>query len=188
MRWESSTFVRGRATTNIAWATDLATVQDFNDFAQTVINEFDSVWRPTLETDITLASVGWETATLSGEVQAGLAGGRNGNAPPTNCAALLSFQASLKGPRNRGRCFVPGMLTEGEIDEAGVLTPARQGQLTAMFDTFFTDLDDLPDIVGQAIAQSSYPGQSSPPQNPWPTVTQRGVQAVIGTQRRRIRR
>lgn len=185
--WEGAIFAKGGASTSLAFNTDLNGAGAIDIFMEAIKDAWGAQLRPVTDQDITLASLLWETQTLSGEHFVGLAGGGGITGPPSNCALITSYKAAFKGPRNRGRNFWPGMLTEGSVDEGGAVLPSFLTPLALRFDNFFDLVLAHPGVLAQTIAQSSTPGQATPPNHPWPQVINRTLQPKIGTQRRRVR-
>lgn len=187
MIWEGGIFATGGASTSLAFNTDLNGALAIDGFMDVIKDAWDAQLRAVTDQDITLATLQWETATLSGEHFCGLAGGGGITGPPSNCALLASYKAAFKGPRNRGRNYWPGLLTEGSVDEGGVVLTATLTSLALRFDNFWGLVEAHPNVLGQVIAQSTTPGQQTPPNHPWPIVLTRTLQPKIGTQRRRVR-
>jgi len=186
--WESANFASGGGTTNLAWRTEAEDQVDAQAAAEGVRQAWQTHLRGVMDTDITLVEVQWETESFSGSAPSNLPGLSNLVCPPPNSALLATYQAAGKGRRNRGRNFWPGCVSETSVDERGVVTPAVVNAFTVALDAFFVAALALPYILGQSIAQSTTPGQATPPINPWPVVTTRVVQPVMATQRRRLRR
>lgn len=187
MIWESANFATGGGTTSLAFNTDLNGGAQIDAFMQEIQDQWSAELRPLVDNDYTLAMLRWETETLSGEHQVNLAGGASTTGLPSNSAAICSYKAAEKGPRNRGRNFWPGMLSEAAVDERGVIGTGTVSALQIALDDFFTAVLAFPDVLSQSIAQTTTPGQQSPPNHPWPQVITRTIQPIIGTQRRRVR-
>jgi hypothetical protein len=187
MIWESANFASGNGATVIGLELGLASPENARLAAEQVVEAFDTVMQPAFDVDYTLATVHYETDTLSGDVSAGLAGGGSITGPSSNCTLLTSYYSQFKGRRNRGRNYWPGLLTEGAIDERGVVLTGTLATLTTMFDNFWDVVVDGTLVTNQCIAQSVVPGSVTPPIVPWPRVANRVIQPIIGTQRRRVR-
>jgi len=103
---------------------------------------------------------------------------------PQNCALLVRKNTTLGGRRNRGRFFVPGMLTEGGVNNVGVITTSDRGAYQGGFDAFLAYLNTQTPILPMFILHNSQ-GISEPPD---PTaVNSLTVDVTIATQRRRLR-
>jgi hypothetical protein len=108
---------------------------------------------------------------------------------PPQIAMVVRKTSSLVGRRNRGRFYVPAMLTDSAIDDAGVLIPATVTSMQALFNTFLTGLaapaTALEAQLALAIVHTPPKnGTATPPPN---RVQSLAVQALTATQRRRIR-
>jgi hypothetical protein len=188
MLWESDNFTTGQGATVFGLELTSAVFENAQAAAEQVVDAFDTVMQPAFDQDYTLTEVRWEGYSQSGAVPAGLAGGGGITGPPSNCALLTSYYSAFKGRRHRGRNYWPALLTEGAVDEGGVVLPGTVTTLTTMFDNFWNVVVDGTNVTNQCIAQSNTPGQATPPIVPWPRVVSRVVQGKIGTQRRRVRR
>ncbi len=185
--WESGNFASGSGATVFGLELDPLTESTIAAVAAAIPSIWSTHLRPTTDSDYTLASVRYETDTLSGEVVASLAGGGSVTGPPSNTALLCSYFSIFKGRRNRGRNYWPGLLGETQVDERGTIVPARVTSAQNDIDAFFAAIIARPEVVNQCISQSATPGAVTPPIIPWPRVATRVVQPVIGTQRRRVR-
>lgn len=108
---------------------------------------------------------------------------------PPQVAMVVRKTSSLLGRRFKGRLYVPGMLADGTVDDAGVILPAGVTQFQTAFNTFFTLLSTPATAAEAQIALSivhSPPksGVATPPPN---RVLALSVQSLTATQRRRIR-
>jgi hypothetical protein len=106
---------------------------------------------------------------------------------PQNCALLVDKTSALGGKKNRGRMFVPGGITEGDVSATGVLAASYRSALQGRFDDFLEGLEN-----GQFTISTPTPmvilHNSGAGATPAPTpVIALGVQATISTQRRRLR-
>lgn len=186
--WESANFASGGGTTTLGFYTDANGAGE----ADSIVNDFGDAWttrlRATTDTDVTLATIRWETETLSGDVFKGQAGTAGHTSPSPNTSVLVSYAAAEKGPRNRGRSYWPGLIGEGNIDERGVIAPTIALAIQTAVTLFFADCLAVPDVLSQNIPQTQYPGQATPPNIPWPQVLTQSVQPLVATQRRRLRR
>lgn len=186
--YETANFASGGGTTTLGWQVGEISLEQYVTLAEGVVTAWNDNMKAGVDGDITLASVQWESADLSGEVPAGLAGTASVTGPPPNAALLCTYSAIGKGPRNRGRSYWPGMVAENAVDERGVITPVNVTNLQTRIDDFFTDVLAVDGVLYQSIAQSITPQSETPPILPWPQVFSRVVQPVMATQRRRMRR
>ena len=186
--WESANFASGGGTTNLGWEISATTEVAVLDAVEAIIQAWNVEMRPGTDSDITLVSVAWETATISGDVAANLPGTSNLVCPPPNAATLVTYNALGKGPRNRGRNYWPGLVSETSVDERGVITPGVVTALQTRIDAFFAAALAPIEVTAQAIAQSVTDSTVTAPIVPWPQVRGRTVQPIMATQRRRLRR
>lgn len=185
--WESANFASGGGSTTLGFNMTSLAEPDLGALGTEISDVWQARFRALTDSDWTLERIRLEDATRSVEVPVVLAGTLSAVAPPPNTSVLFSYKAIGKGPRNRGRSYWPGLVAEGAIDERGVINPAAIPPLVTAMNNFFTDIEALDGVTSHAIAQSSYPGQASPPQDPWPSVVTRTVGALVATQRRRLR-
>lgn len=188
MVWESANFASGAGTSTFGLYTDANGATALNAIATGISQAWQASLRALTDSDITLDFIRWETDNFSGEVSVALAGSAAVNSPPPNAATLITYKAAEKGPRNRGRNFWPGLVSEGDVDERGIINNTRVAAILTEVNDFFEAVEAIPDVLGQYIVQSSTPGQATPPNLPWPQVIERGVSPLMATQRRRLRR
>lgn len=120
----------------------------------------------------------------SGSVDSDLApapGTRSGSYPPTAMSAIARKVTAQFGRRGRGRMFLPGVVTESEVDQDGTIVVARRTTLNAALAAFLTDLEDITLGVGGAVLL-----HSSAPADPDP-LTGLVVSDLVGWIRGRIR-
>lgn len=186
--WESANFASGGGTTSLGIYANSNGAQDL----QTIVEGVRDAWldniRAITDTDVTLDEVRWESQNFSGVVPVATAGSASLSGPPMNTSVLISYKAAEKGPRNRGRSYWPGLLPEGSVDERGVVTPATQATILSAMNAFWADVNAIPEVLSHNIPQTDNPGQSSPPNLPWPQVISLTVGTLAATQRRRLRR
>nr|CRY96696.1 hypothetical protein [uncultured prokaryote] len=148
------------------------------------------------------STVGLQLATTSTFIQARLSVGQDGGPPltviaplvgagtstapmlPQNCAALYDKGTALAGRRGRGRMFVPNILKETTVSDVGVMTPASRTDLQVQATAFLNELNNGDPFPATPMVLLHNEGPGVPPPTP---VTSFTVQAVISTQRRRLR-
>lgn len=86
---------------------------------------------------------------------------RSGSYPPTACSAIARKVTASVGRRGRGRMFLPGVLSESEIDQDGSVVTTRRGTLNAALDNLRLDLLENPGVVDLALFHSSAPTDPS---------------------------
>lgn len=123
-------------------------------------------------------SVGTSSGDLSGVGVGTASGGATINSPPPNAAVLVTKSTNTGGRRGRGRMYWPWAADESTVGEGGVWAGSAVANFQAACDDFLADLTtaDLPMVILHRDG-----GVPSP-------VTQLTVQALLATQRRRLRR
>lgn len=108
--------------------------------------------------------------------------GTTGALPST--AVLVRKATGFIGKQNRGRMYVPGLLTDAQVDEGGVITSSEVTGLQGAFTGFLADLDtlDIPMVIIHKAPKSG--GEPSAPTG----VTSLTVEPIVATQRRRLRK
>lgn len=107
---------------------------------------------------------------------------------PSNCAALVHKQTARGGRRGRGRMFIPWILKETEVDEAGLILSTFVTQLQAEMTDFLADFQTQGCPMA-LLHQPSAPGTEHPSTPGAPNlVTSLRVDPLISTQRRRLGR
>jgi hypothetical protein len=109
---------------------------------------------------------------------------------PQNCAALIRKNTGLGGRPNRGRCYLPGVLSEGGVNQVGAVE-------TATVTDFQTRADDWLEALALGATGSSPlvptpmvilhgPSSAGPAGPPTPVISLT-MGTRIATQRRRLR-
>jgi hypothetical protein len=186
--WTSANFASGGGSTTLAWRADFGVEWTVEDMVELVRDEWVDHLRSTVDTDMTLDRIDWETAVASGTLNVAMAGTANLNSPPPNTSILSTYKAVGKGPRTRGRSFWPGMVQETNVDERGQIAGSTRSALITAMNLFFGGVIDGSAGGAQVIAQTDSPGNVTSPIVPWPVVTNRSVSPLVATQRRRLRR
>lgn len=146
-----------------------------------------------LDSNVTLSSVRVALGTDTGEdvvgVTAGVAVGlRVKSCLPANCAMLVHKTTSRGGRRGRGRMYIPWIIDEPDIDEAGVINSTAVGLVQTGMSNFRTNLSTggNPMVL---LHNPSEPGTIRPT-TPGPPnlVTGLIVDRLVATQRRRLGR
>ena len=65
---------------------------------------------------------------------------RSGSFPPTAMSCIVRKVTNELGRRGRGRMFIPGIVSENEVDEDGSIVPARQTAIQGVLDTWYENL------------------------------------------------
>lgn len=113
--------------------------------------------------------------------------GRDTSSPlPQNCALLVRKRTNLAGREGRGRMYVPGF-SEGNTTATGGIPSANLTATQTRYNTFFSNLSEPPDAGAvNMVILHTWPQLGALPA-PTP-VTSLVVDAVVATQRRRLRR
>lgn len=117
-----------------------------------------------------------EIATQSSTVQGTLAGAIS----PPNVAVLRHKLTGLRGRGAHGQNFIPGMLLDNDVDDSGIISPARQASIFEFFQA----------LEGAVVADGSTGvilHSTGSLLDPTP-VTGQSIDAKIASQRRRLRK
>ena len=107
---------------------------------------------------------------------------RSGSFPPTAMSCIVRKVTNELGRRGRGRMFIPGIVSENEVDEDGSIVPARAFAIDTVLQGWYNELTTpLGGIVLQPVLF-----HASAPTIPTP-ITAFGVSPLVGWVRGRIR-
>lgn len=154
---------------------------DPSDLAEALSDAWATYVIPRQNESITLENTvvkfGPNSTGPTGEFAVTIPGERTGAGSPSNCAVLVKKTTSLGGKQGRGRMYIPGC-TEADVGSDGALDATQQGNWqTAMSNwAAFLAISVAPLVILHGDALTPTP------------VTAVTVQAVIATQRRRLRR
>jgi hypothetical protein len=165
---------------------------EITPLANALKSHFTTNVMPQMDSDVTcqrvhiLARIG--VGLFSGDSNTpGVAGGNGGAFPPNNSAAIFSIRGAPAGKANRGRMYMPSMVSEANVGEDGVIDSARLAVLQTTAQDWFSDINDVPAIItgveGEVVVLH-YPGSPVATPTDVDTIT---VRPTVGTQRRRIR-
>lgn len=138
-----------------------------------------------LTTDtVTCTGARWAATVLGGAFVRSVQGGLTSTVSTPNTSMLLRKQTPFRGPRGGGRTYWPQMVSETEVDEAGIIGGTRLAAINSALDDFETDLTTA------GLAQVVLQGDTgiSDPITPPPTVVEFLCDPKVATQRRRMRR
>lgn len=148
---------------------------------------FANQWSAALTLDHVTLSVGQDGPGGSVDSDAQPIGSsRTGAFPPTALACIARKITNELGRRGRGRMFLPGILSENEVDEDGSVTPARRTAVNTLLTNFVAQLND--DLEGFALPPVLL--HSAPPVGPVEApspITRMTVSDTVGWIRGRIR-
>lgn len=162
---------------------------DFVNCANNLMLEYGNRWAALTDSSLTLARVNLAVG------QDGPGGSVDSDRPaipmtasvssmPVSMATILRKSTNDLGRRGRGRCFLPGTLTQAVVDENGLLSPAR---ITAINTAAATWLENLElGVAGGVTAAPAVLLHSGPPTDPT-VITGFSCAPVVGWIRGRIR-
>lgn len=108
---------------------------------------------------------------------------RSGSFPPTAMSAIMRKVTNDLGRRGRGRMFLPGVISENEVDQDGSIVPARITALNEVVQEFVLELG-LGATPGPAMLPVLL--HSTAPTDPTP-LTNVTISSTVGWIRGRIR-
>lgn len=120
-------------------------------------------------------------------VAADYTGGSTEAKLPQNCALLIDKGSAFGGRKNRGRFFVPNVLSESQVNNVGVIDGSVVTSFQEQADTLLEDFTT--GVIGLSTPRTPTPMfilHNSATPDPTP-VNRLTVQGVISTQRRRLR-
>lgn len=106
---------------------------------------------------------------------------------PQNCALLVDKGSAFGGRKNRGRFFIPNVLTESQVSNVGVIDSGVVTSFQEQADALLHDF--TVGVIGGTFPQQAVPMfilHNSATPDPTP-VNKLSVQNTISTQRRRLR-
>lgn len=156
------------------------------------IGSFDDSWLVQLSNDSRVTgcfvTLGQDGAPIRQFVSNPATGqGTNSTAKlPQNCALLVRKNTGIGGRRSRGRFFLPGIVSEANVDNVGRISGGAMTEYQSAADTQLVLLADpvgAPPSTPMVVLHSS---GNSAIIDPTPVVSL-SVDSVISTQRRRLR-
>lgn len=142
----SSRYRKGVAAWTFGIASGLANPAFIADELAPVIG---SIFGPlTMNSDL-IESVVVSSLTLSAESGIGVTGSRTSDPEPPNVAALVKKNTGLRGRKNRGRFYLPGVLSETDVQGNGFIDPGSYATLDSGIQGLFTFLESksIPMVV-----------------------------------------
>lgn len=138
-----------------------------------------------LTTDtVTLTEARWAGETDGGVITVNEPGGLTSTVGSPNITMLLQKVTPSRGRRGRGRAYWPQMVSEAEVDEAGVIASGRLNAINTALGNFTAELATAG--IEQVVLQNSE--GATPPFALPPIVSQFRCAPKVATQRRRLRR
>lgn len=107
---------------------------------------------------------------------------------PDNAAALISLHTARRYRGGHGRIYVPGLAITLLQNDGMTLTPATVTSLGTMWDNTVSAMSAVAGTAGGPLSPIVWHKRLSSAPNTTEAVTGRVVQAVIATQRRRLRK
>lgn len=165
--------------------------------ANAIQDAFADIWQPQLDSNVTigptsvLVGLGTSIGMVSDSTIANVAGTNAAASPPANTAMLMKKTTGVSGRANRGRMYLPWFGDEATVDEGGTIAgasvTAAQTRATAWLARLTTD--NYPLIIANRVYDLPWdnPARQLTAVNGGPLVTAVVVQALCGTQRRRMR-
>jgi hypothetical protein len=160
---------------------DQANVLVPSAIAEDIWTVFAAELLPLLDSEVTWGPIRVRRGTagdeLVGEGTSSAAGGSAIASVPPNCAVLVTKGSGLSGRKNRGRYYWPWAATEGSVTELGVWDSGAVANFQSGQSDFLDGIDsaNLPMVILHNVVGTPTPVQSLT------------VQALLGTQRRRMR-
>lgn len=105
---------------------------------------------------------------------------RAGTYPPTSLSAIVRKVTAEPGRRGRGRMFLPGAVSESEVDQDGTVVAARRATLTTAMQDFGAGLVTGGGVNGGVVFHSTAPFDPTP-------IVNFAVSDLVGWIRGRIR-
>lgn len=164
---------------------------DWTLAADSAFNAYDFAFKSQMSSALTLDHVTLSVGSdgPGGSVDSTWApssGTRTGNFPPTAMSAICRKSTNVLGRRGRGRMFVPGIISENEVDEDGTIVTARRAAINTALGDFFTALTEGADISAIPLPPVLLHGPGAGALPPTP-ITGLTVSDTVGWIRGRIR-
>lgn len=182
LNYTGAMFDSGAGATVLGFGGEGEITQDLAGFAQNVEGAWEGNMQAITSDIITLSSIYVLGPTQSVERGVGTVGSVTTDMEPPAVACLVNYKGQARGPRSRGRSFIPGVLRNQDVNSIGDITSARVGEIET---AWFGFLDDCTEGTAHVILQRSE-GVSAPLDPPPPVFT-RAVSARAASQRRRQR-
>lgn len=148
------------------------------DFLADLADFFGTNLAPVMSSSWTAKQVTYLTATTRDVAVVALPGEDDSAASPPNVAFLVRKGTALRGRKNQGRSYWPGLLFDNQVNTDGSITAGEVGAFQVLMNELMVRIGDH--TSGQVILHSAE-GTPTP-------VDRYTVEGVIATQRRRLRR
>jgi hypothetical protein len=163
---------------------------DYTAMADTIAEAWGGTAMPIMRTTTRLTGVQMRIGQDGGDpltvfAAQDISGDSTSNKLPQNCALLVTKVTERSGRTGKGRIFVPNILSEGDVDDVGVIAGGTVTEFQDIFDDFNQALSDPPSgpsFPAVLLHNSGVPGGTTPS-----PITRWAVNGVIATQRRRLR-
>lgn len=160
---------------------------------QTIVDEADArfraVWRPITDSSFTFQPAEMYARIDSGPLSlvistvAPQAGSTAKNSPPPQVAVVVRKRTSRVGRNQRGRVYLPGLLDETAVDEAGVIQASAVTTFQNAANLWLSTQNASPEDMVLLHQKSEEPPLPAPT-----PITQLVIQPIVRTQRRRLPR
>lgn len=155
--------------------------------ADLVFEAYNEAWLPVTSSALTLQRVTLSTTEggvggSTDSTHSPQTGGRSGGNQPILEALMLSKVTATSGRRGRGRMFLPGVLTTGDVDLAGTINGSTQASYQTHADAFFSGINEGVGGADHAVPVLLHSDATSPS-----PITALRVLPMIGSLRKRLR-
>lgn len=174
----------GGGTTTLGFGADLTNAEVFA-LVDVIAESWNQNLKDVTSDKVTLAKVTCVTADYAAEAAYSYAGSVGDDTSPPNVALLVSYRTPRRGPRGRGRSYLPGMTFDSSTNDDGTLPSAQRNALQEAVDDFFDDIESAPAGYIQYVLHND---EGSSTDGAPDVVTSRLVSNLVATQRRRLRR
>jgi hypothetical protein len=168
------------------WTTTYALTTSSPQVALTEADDnFRDAWSPLTDTNFNMLPAVGYYRNAGGDLElyestlAATPGASGKVSAPPNCTIVISKRTAFVGRKHRGRCFLPIGVTEGQVDESGVLSAAFVLDLQQRANAWLGSMNSAIDFTGMWLLHSDISDAPS-------RVTSLATQPVVRTQRRRL--
>lgn len=177
----------GGGTTTFGWGNNL-TDTDLSLLATAVALSWQTNLQDLTSDKVTLAEVRAVSEDAFGGAAVSFTGSVGDDTSPPNVAILVSHYSARRGPRGRGRSYLPGLAFDSSTNDDGTLPAGQRNALQVAVEDFFGTISGdptLPDDTEQYILHNDEGSSTAGAPN---LVLNRLVSGSVATQRRRLRR
>lgn len=165
---------------DVTWSDGVEASGSADDLANAIFGVWAAEWNGLMHESYTLQRCVIETATTIGESTATpVTGGGTGLVSPQNVAYLVDKNTGLRGRKNQGRFFLPGVIAT-DIEPNGTIDSSAHTLLQAVFDDLFDNINGLAAVERHVLLHSLLADAPT-------TVVSWVLDQKVATQRRRLR-